>query len=95
MEILKINNNKDFFCISGEEIKPENLDKNNLLKLLNLVYEYHENISFPDQSVLDSLPNPIEREIVQQIISKMKELRDNIPNIKSEINSQFPNLISE
>lgn len=95
MEILKINNNKAYFCIEEKEIKPEDLDKNNLLDLLKLVYENYEVISFPDQSTLNSLPNPIEREIVQQITSKMKELKENVPNINDEINSQFPNLNTE
>jgi len=90
MNILKIENKKSLFIISNKEIKPENLSKDDLLGVLSIVFENHEIIIFPSPEELNTIANPIEKEIVIHIVSKIKELQSNIPHIKDEINSQFP-----
>lgn len=92
MIFLKVEDKKAFFTISDKEVKPEKMSKDDLFEILNLVYENHDSIVFPSDKDLDSIVNPIEQEIVQQIISKIKVLHTNVPDISKEIKSRFPDL---
>jgi len=92
MIFLKVEDKKAFFTISDREIIPEKMSKDELLEILNMVFENHDSIVFPSDEELDSIVNPIEKEIVQQIISKIKELYTNVPNISREIKNRFPDL---
>lgn len=92
MNFLKVEGKKAFFIISDREIKPEKMLKDELLEILNMVYENHDSIVFPSEGDLDSIANPIEKEIVQQITFKIKELHTNVPSISKEIKSRFPDL---
>jgi len=71
MNFLKIENKKSFFVISDKKIEPENIDKDDLLEILELVYEHSSSIKFPKHEELEEIANPIEREIVSHIISKL------------------------
>ena len=42
--------------------------------------------------MIANIKNPIEQEIVDQIVRKIKEFSENIENIRQEINSQFPKI---
>jgi len=92
MNFLKIENKKSLFIISDKEIEPENLDKDDLLEILSTVFENHKDTKFPSSEALDTIINPIEKEIVEHIVYKIKELHSNIPHIKQEINNRFPQL---
>jgi len=92
MIFLKIESQKAFFTTPNIEVRPEEMSKDNLFEILNMVFENHDNIVFPDEEELNSIVNPIEKEIVHQIISKIKELHANVPNISQEIKSEFPDL---
>ncbi|MCW6659835.1 hypothetical protein NHG25_05010 [Aerococcaceae bacterium NML191292] len=94
MEILVQNNNSYFFNIEGENVKPEDLSRDNLLWLLNEIYHLStkEDIIFPGDSIICEIKNPIEREIVQQILQKVSEFKNNVDNIRREIESQFPEI---
>jgi hypothetical protein len=95
MEILKINNSCHF-CINSEDIKPEELSKQNLLDLFNKIYEIDniQKIKIPTKEEINSIKNDVEREIVSHIVEKIKEFTDNLEQMKKEIDSKFPEYIN-
>ncbi|MCE2066007.1 hypothetical protein ACXOJ5_08340 [Streptococcus thermophilus] len=92
MEILINDGNRCFFNIGEQRISPQDLSKDDLVKIFNSIYESENEIKVPDDSMIASIKNPIEKEIVDQIVRKIKEFSDNIENIRQEINSQFPKI---
>jgi len=95
MNLLEIESKKAYFILEDSKIEPDTLSKNELLKILNSVYENHDDVIFPDNDVFNSIVNPIEKEIVEQIIAKIKEFHANVPDIEKEINNQFPDLVDQ
>ena len=61
-------------------------------KVFEYLEENHAEVVFPEEDEFNSIVNPIEREIVEQITAKIEEFHANVPNIKKEINNQFPKL---
>lgn len=94
MEILKFEQNKVFFIVNDKYIKPQALNKNHLLTILNDIYELEDSnsLTIPDTEQLECLRNPIEKEIVSHILEKIKEFQNNVIHVKEEINSQFPEI---
>lgn len=92
MNFLEIKDRKSYFIVDDNRIKPKNLTKNNLFEILNLVYESSDSIEFPSTEDIDSIVNPIDKEIIEQIVSKIVEFQTNVPTIQSEIESQFPSI---
>lgn len=94
MKILKVELGKSSFLIDSKEIKPEELDRENLLNLLNNIYDLSEQslLEIPLNSELEHIKNPVEKEIVKQIIQKVKDFSDNVENIRDEVNSPFPDI---
>lgn len=94
MEILKINNSSCLFIVAGREVKPEELSREDLLTLLNAIYIMGDprSVTIPQDEKLSSIKNPIEREIVEQLLQKIEEFINNIDNIKQEIDSEFPEI---
>lgn len=92
MNFLKIDEKKAHFILEEKEIKPENITRDDLLEILNLVYEKHSEIIFPNADDFSSIINPVEKEIVEQLTAKIKEFHTNVPDIKKEITSKFPKL---
>lgn len=92
MNFLKVEDKKAFFTIYDKEVKPEKMSKDDLFEILNMVFENHDSIVFPSDEDLDSIVNQIEKEIVQQITAKIKELHINVSNISKEIKNRFPDL---
>lgn len=92
MNFLKINEKKAHFILEGKEIKPEEINRDELLEILNIVYEKHSEIVFPNTDDFSSINNPVEKEIVEQLTAKIKEFHTNVPDIKNEINNKFPKL---
>lgn len=93
MIFLKVEEKKASFIISDREIRPERMSTDELFEILNMVFENHDSIVFPSDDDLDSIANPIEKEIVQQITSKIEVLHTNVPSISKEIKNRFPDLI--
>lgn len=92
MNFLKIDEKKAYFILEDDQIEPEKLSRDDLVKILNIVYENDAEVVFPEEDEFNSIVNPIEREIVEQITAKIEEFHANVPNIKKEINNQFPKL---
>lgn len=92
MIFLKIEDKKAYFILEEKKIEPEEISRDDLLNILNLVYEEHRNIIFPEDEEFSSIVNPIEKEIVEQITAKIKEFHSNVPSIKEQINNQFPEI---
>ena len=92
MEILTIDGKSCFFNIGEKMISPQELSKDDLVEIFNSIYESEEEVKFPDEQMIADIKNPIEQEIVDQIVRKIKEFSENIENIRQEINSQFPKI---
>lgn len=96
MKVLEINSGKSYFNVGDEQIAPEEISRENLLKILNDIYEVkNEEVVIPDRAELNGIRNPVEKEIVQQIIQKILEFKNNVDNIKQEIDVQFPLIKSQ
>lgn len=96
MKILKVDKTGCYFLIEDRKIEPESLSKDDLLTLFNEIYQL-ENISeveIPEKQEINDIRNPVEKEIVNQIIQKVKEFTDNLDQIKQDIESSFPSLNS-
>lgn len=91
MIILELNEGKSNFLIEDKYIAPEELSRDDLLKILNKIYEdKDDSIEIPQKEAIEEIKNPIEKEIVQQIIQKIFEFKENVENIRQEVQSQFP-----
>lgn len=92
MKILEINNGTSKFIVEQNQISPVDLSRNDLLNIMNEMYTTSENIEIPTAEELNALNNPVEREIVEQIIRKVVDFKDNISNIKHEVEVSFPDI---
>lgn len=90
MKVLIVNSGKSKFVIGENNVDPENLSRNDLLMILNNIYESEEKVVIPSIEELDEIRNPIEKEIVQQIIQKISDFSNNVENIRQEVQAQFP-----
>ena len=90
MKVLIVNSGKSKFFIGENNVEPENLSRADLLMILNNIYESEENVVIPSIEELDEIRNPIEKEIVQQIIQKISDFSNNVENIRQEVQAQFP-----
>ena len=82
------------FLIDNNRINPEDLSKDHLLKLFNEIYllEDINVIQIPQEDEINNIKNPVEKEIVNQIIQKVIEFVNNLGQIKQDIESSFPYL---
>ena len=96
MKILTINQECNFL-INEREVKPEDLSKEDLLALFNTIYELDNinSLKIPKDTEINNIKNPVEKEIVYQIIQKIQEFKDTLEQIKQDIESSFPNLETE
>lgn len=92
MKVLKIDSGKSYFIVRENEIIPEDVSREDLLNILNDIYETKEKISIPNDTDLEEIKNPVEKEIVQQIIQKISDFVGNIDNLREEIQAQFPEI---
>ncbi|MFW3537428.1 hypothetical protein [Vagococcus fluvialis] len=96
MKVLEINDGKSNFLVDNVLVNPEKLSRENLLKILNQIYEIKdESVEIPKLEEIQKIKNPIEREIVEQIIQKISEFCNNVNNIKQEVEAPFPSLKNE
>ncbi|MFA9467177.1 MULTISPECIES: hypothetical protein [Streptococcus] len=96
MKILTINQECNFL-INEKEVKPEDLSKQDLLDLFNAIYDLGDInlLQIPEDTEINKIKNPVEKEIVNQIIQKVQEFKDNLNQIKQDIESTFPSLETE
>ncbi|PQG47028.1 hypothetical protein CUS37_04345 [Enterococcus faecium] len=92
MKVLKIDSGKSYFIVRENEIIPEDVSREDLLNILNDIYETKEKIIIPNDADLEEIKNPVEKEIVQQIIQKISDFVGNIDNLREEIQAQFPEI---
>lgn len=92
MKVLKIDSGKSYFIVRENEIIPEDVSREDLLNILNDIYETKEKIIIPNDKDLEEIKNPVEKEIVQQIIQKISDFVGNIDNLREEIQAQFPEI---
>ncbi|BDX42041.1 MULTISPECIES: hypothetical protein [Enterococcus] len=92
MKVLKIDSGKSYFIVRENEIIPEDVSREDLLNILNDIYETKEKIIIPNDTELEEIKNPVEKEIVQQIIQKISDFVGNIDNLREEIQAQFPEI---
>ena len=92
MKVLKIDSGKSYFIVRENEIIPEDVSRADLLNILNDIYETKEKIIIPNDTDLEEIKNPVEKEIVQQIIQKISDFVGNIDNLREEIQAQFPEI---
>ena len=92
MKVLTINSGKSYFKVGSRDVEPQDISREDLLKILNDIYEAEEEISIPDTEFLNDIRNPVEKEIVQQIIQKISDFADNIDNIRDEVKGNFPEI---
>lgn len=96
MHILT-NDSGCYFIINERKVRPEALSKNDLLDLFNAIYQIEDitTLQIPEDTEIENIKNPVEKEIVIQIIQKVKEFVDNLDQIKHDIDSSFPSLMIE
>ena len=92
MKVLKIDSGKSYFIVRENEIIPEDVSREDLLNILNDIYETKEKIIIPNDTDLEEIKNPVEKEIVQQIIQKISDFVGNVDNLREEIQAQFPEI---
>ena len=96
MQVLTVNGGC-YFLIDDNQVKPENLTKDDLLKLFNEIYEIEDikSVELPTEGELNNIKNPVEKEIVNQLIQKIEEFINNLESIKRDIESSFPSIENE
>jgi Glu-tRNA(Gln) amidotransferase subunit E-like FAD-binding protein len=92
MKVLEINEGKSNFYIEGNLVSPEELSRENLFKILNDIYEMdnEDSVEIPNDTQLSEIRNPVEQEIVRQIIQKIDEFKENVENIRQSVEAHFP-----
>lgn len=93
MQILKFDekNNAYFQKNETDLVKIMNLDKVALLDMLENIFDNKEYYSFENEdNLLNEIKNPVEKEIARQIISKLKEFKNQVDSMKAEIESKYP-----
>lgn len=92
MKILEQNDMGIYFLVKEEKISPLNLSKDNLLDIMTEMYNTSDDILIPSNEIIDNIKNPVEKDIVEQIVNKISDFKDNINNIKHEVETQFPKI---
>lgn len=93
MQVLTIDIGRSSFVVKENNVVPENLSRNDLLTILNDIYEAtEETVLIPTSEELDRIRNPIEKEIVEQILQKISDFLSNVENIRQEVQAQFPTI---
>lgn len=93
MQILKFDekNNAYFQKNETEQVRIMKLDKVALLDMLGNIFDNKEYYSFENEdNLLNEIKNPVEKEIAKQIISKLKEFKNQVDSMKAEIESKYP-----
>ncbi|KAJ84725.1 hypothetical protein [Enterococcus faecalis] len=95
MKVLVINSGKSMFIVDDNQyVSPEDISREDLLKILNDIYEKsnNEEVEIPSKIEIEMIKNPVEKEIVQQIIQKISDFKYNVENIRQELQISFPDI---
>lgn len=89
MKVLEINNNKGYYVVNGEKYEIIDIDKDNLFKVLNVIYESDEEIKMDEECNQNKILNEAEKVIYNGIYQYLVSFINERSNIKKEIDEQF------
>jgi len=93
MKYLKIDDNKGYYLLNGQDWKViDEIDKNDLLKLLDLALGEEFEM---DEYNQDSIGNKAHQIIYNNIYEKLKELNNNQDRFNDESHSQYKDIIEK
>ena len=89
MKVLEINNNKGYYVLNGEKYEIIDIDKDNLFKVLNVIYESDDEIKMDEECDQNKILNEAEKVIYNGIYQYLVSFINEISNIKKEIDEKF------
>lgn len=89
MKVLEINNNKGYYVLNGEKYEIIDIDKDNLFKVLNVIYESDDEIKMDEECDQNKILNEAEKVIYNGIYQYLVSFINERSNIKKEIDEQF------
>lgn len=89
MKVLEINNNKGYYVLNGEKYEIIDIDKDNIFKILNVIYEFDDEIEMDEESDQNKILNEAEKVIYNGIYQYLKSFINERTNIKKEIDEEF------
>lgn len=93
MKCLKIEDNKGSYSVDGENFKAiDEIDKNDLLKLLNLALGEEFEM---DEYKQESIGNQAHQIIYKNIYERFKELNNNRTRFKDESHAQYKEAVEK
>lgn len=93
MKILKIEDNKGFFSLDGEQYRPiDEIDKVNLMSLVNLVLK---SLIIMDEYNEDNIGNQAHQIIYKSIYEKLMNLQDNKNKFRDESDRLYQEAIEK
>ncbi len=94
MKILKIENGKGYFCIAnnGDWIQIDNIDKDCLMKLLNIFLESDVEVDGYDE---ERIQNQAQQIIYKSVFEKFSNLKENKNKFKDESDRMYLSAIQK
>lgn len=92
MNLLKINKNKEieFLVDDDKNVSVSDLNKEDLYKILNHIYEQKDYYDMDDiDDIIALCPNPVMREISNIIKTEIENFMKQSDNIHKELDSEF------
>lgn len=89
MKVLEIDNNKGYYVLNGEKYEIIDIDKDNLFKVLNVIYESDDEIKMDKECDQNKILNEAEKVIYNGIYQYLESFINERSNIKKEIDEQF------
>lgn len=92
MKILESTDRGNYFVLDNDEKEPVlEITRDNLFKMMENVYSNKDFYDMEDSSlIISEMKNPIEKEIANQIVNKIKEFQGQVDNIKARLDAQYP-----
>lgn len=92
MKILESTDRGNYFVLDKDEKEPVlEITRDNLFKMMENVYSNKDFYDMEDSSlIISEMKNPIEKEIANQIVNKIKEFQGQVDNIKARLDAQYP-----
>lgn len=95
MQLLEVKSNTQdiLFNISEDKQKSvKDLDREDLFKMMNALYENPEYYTFVEEQDLDVLNNDLVKEMAKQIQKELKDFHSNASFLRGQIEGAFPEL---
>ena len=89
MKVLEINNNKGYYVLNDEKYEIIDIDKDNIFKVLNVIYESDDEIEMDEECDQNKILNEAEKVIYNGIYQYLVSFINERSNIKKEIDEQF------